>query len=75
MSAWVRGCVGAWVRGCVGGLVVAGRVEGEFAEQLSGCGMHDADVEIVDEQDDVGVAVAARRPHLSLCRSYTLRCQ
>ena len=40
-----------------GGLVVAGRVEGEVAEQLAGGGVDDAGVEILDEQDDVGSGV------------------
>ena len=40
-----------------GGLVVAVRVEGEFAEALSGGGVDDADLEAVDEQQDVGSCV------------------
>jgi hypothetical protein len=35
-------------------LVVAGGVDGEFAEEFAGAGVHDADVEVVYEQDDVG---------------------
>ena len=40
-----------------GGLVVAGGVEGEVAEQFAGGGVDDADVEVVDEHDDVGPGV------------------
>ena len=32
-----------------GGLVVAGGVDGEFAEEFAGGGVDDADVEVVDE--------------------------
>ena len=45
------------VRGAAGGLVVAGGVEGEVAEQFAGGGVDDADVEVLDEQDDVGSGV------------------
>ena len=40
-----------------GGLIVAGRVEGEFAEQLAGGGVDDADLGVLDEQQDVGSGV------------------
>ena len=40
------------------GLVVAGGVEDEFAEELAGGGVDDSDVEVLDEQDDVGSAEA-----------------
>jgi hypothetical protein len=39
------------------GLVVAGGVEGEFAEEFAGSGVDDADVQVVDEQQDVGSGV------------------
>lgn len=45
--------------GCSGGLVVAGGVEGESAQQLAGGGVDDADVEVLDEQDDVGAGVGS----------------
>jgi hypothetical protein len=35
-------------------LVVAAWVDGEVAEELSGGGVDDPDVEVLDEQDDVG---------------------
>jgi hypothetical protein len=35
-------------------LVVAGGVDGEGSEEFSGGGVDDADVEVVDEEDDVG---------------------
>ena len=45
--------------GCSGGLVVAVRVEDEVAEELSGGGVDDADLEVLDEQDDVGSGVGS----------------
>ena len=35
-------------------LVVAGGVKGEFADEVAGFSVQDADVEVVDEHDDVG---------------------
>ena len=40
-------------------MVVAGGVQGEVAEEFSGGGVDDADVEVVDEHDDVGAGVGA----------------
>jgi hypothetical protein len=40
-------------------LVVAGGVEGEFAEEFSGGGVDDADVVIVDEHSDSFVFVGS----------------
>jgi hypothetical protein len=40
-----------------GGLVVPGGVEGEFAEEFAGGGVDDADVQVLDEHDDVGPGV------------------
>lgn len=48
-----------WSVGLAGGLVVAVRVEGEFAEDLAGGGVDDADLEAVDEQQDVGSCVGS----------------
>ena len=42
-----------------GGLVVAGGVEGEVAEELAGGGVDDADVEVGDEHDDGGSGVGS----------------
>jgi hypothetical protein len=41
------------------GLVVAGGVEDQFAEQLAGGGVDDADVAVGDEQQDVGAGVGS----------------
>jgi len=38
-----------------GGLVVAGGVENEFAQQFPGGGVEDADVKVLDEDQDAGV--------------------
>ena len=43
---------GAW-------LVVAVGVDGEFAEEFAGDGVDDADLEVLDEQDDVGSFVGS----------------
>jgi hypothetical protein len=40
-------------------LVVAGGVDDQLAKELSGGGVDHADVEIVDEQDDVGSGVGS----------------
>ena len=45
--------------GCAGGLVVAGGVEGEFAELFAGGGVDDADVQVLDEEQDGGAGVDA----------------
>jgi hypothetical protein len=42
-----------------GGLVVAAWVDGQVAEDFSGGGVDDADVEVLDEQDDVGSGVGS----------------
>ena len=47
-------------------MVVAGGVDGEFAEEFAGGGVDDADVEIVDELDDSGAAVCAQP--MPMCR-------
>ena len=43
----------AW--SAAGGLVALGRVEDEFAEELAGVGVDDADVQVLDEEQDAGV--------------------
>ena len=50
---------GGWGLGFAGGLVVAGGVDGEVAEEFAGGGVDDADVEVVDEDDDVGSGVGS----------------
>ena len=40
-------------------MVGLGGVEGELAEEFAGGGVDDADVEIGDEQDDVGSGVGS----------------
>ena len=42
-----------------GGLVVAGGIEGEVAEEFSGGRVDDADVEVLDEEQDVGSGVGS----------------
>ena len=51
------GCSGRGSGWAAGGLVVAGGVEGEVAEEFAGGGVDDADVEVLDEQQDVGSGV------------------
>jgi hypothetical protein len=43
-----------WAGWSSGGLVVAARVDDQVAEELAGGSVDDADVQVVDEQDDVG---------------------
>src|SRR5690349_6034355 len=51
---------GAWgAAGFAGGLVVAGGVEDQFAEEFAGGGVDDADVQVVGEQQDVGSGVGS----------------
>ena len=56
MGSGSFGFSGSW--GCAGGLsgavVAALGVEGEVADDLAGGGVDDADVEVVDEEDDGG---------------------
>jgi hypothetical protein len=40
-------------------LVVLGGVEGEFAQEFAGGGVDDADVEVLDEDQDVGSGVGS----------------
>src|SRR5215471_7766318 len=54
VAAW---CPGRRPGRASGGLVVAVRVEGELAEKLAGGGVDDPDVEVLDEQQDVGSGV------------------
>ncbi len=42
-----------------GGLVVASGVDGQLAQDCSGGGVDDGDVEVLDEQDDVGSGVGS----------------
>ncbi len=51
------GCGPGGSFGCSGGLVVAGGVDEELAEEFAGGGVDDADVKVLDEQDDVGSGV------------------
>ena len=44
-------------------MVVAVGVDGEFAKELAGGCVDDADVEVLDEQDDVGSGVDMPDPH------------
>ena len=49
---------GLWAGFGAAGLVVAGGVEGELAEEFASGGVDDADVKVGDEQDDGGAVVA-----------------
>ena len=40
-------------------MVVPGRVEGEFAQELAGEGVDDLDVEVLDQEQDVGSGVGS----------------
>ena len=40
-------------------MVALGCVEGEFAEEFAGGGVDDADVEVVDQDEDAGSAVGS----------------
>ena len=40
-------------------MVVLAGVDGELAEEFAGDGVDDADVEVLDEQDDVGSGVGS----------------
>jgi hypothetical protein len=51
---WAAQGAGRWAWRESAGLVVPGRVEGEFADQLAGVAADDADVQAVDEQGDAG---------------------
>ena len=53
---WRSGWGSLWL---AGGLVVAGRVEGQVAEQFAGGGVDDTDVQVLDEQQDVGSGVGS----------------
>ena len=53
----VRG-VFLWpARSLAGGLVVAVGVEDELAQELAGAGVDDADVQVLDEEQDAGSGV------------------
>ena len=51
------GCSSRGSGWAAGGLVVAGGVEGEFAEEFACGGVDDADVEVLDEHQDAGSGV------------------
>ena len=48
-----------WVLWVLRGLVVAVGVDDQFAEEFAGGGVDDADVEVLDEQDDAGSGVGS----------------
>ena len=43
----------------IGGLVVAVGVEGQLAQEFAGAGVDDADVQVLDEEQDAGSGVGA----------------
>jgi hypothetical protein len=48
-----------WTRWSAGGLVVTAWVDGELAQQFAGGGVDDANVEVLDEEQDVGSGVGS----------------
>ena len=51
------------------GLVVLGGVDGELAQEFAGGGVDDADVEVLDQQDDVGSGLGSSPTSRSIwCR-------
>ncbi len=48
-------------------MVVLGGVDGELAEEFAGDGVDDADVEVLDEQDDVGSLVGSADADVGVC--------
>ena len=52
--AWCSVWGAGWLSG---GLVVLARVEGQVAQESAGGGVDDADVQVLDEHDDVGPGV------------------
>jgi len=57
--ARTHGCGFGLSRFGVLGLVVAGGVEGQFAQEFAGGGVDDSDVEVLDEHDHVGSGVGS----------------
>jgi hypothetical protein len=55
---WVR-AFSVWGLGVAGGLVVAGGVGYEFAQEFAGGGVDDPNVEVVDEDQDAGSGVGS----------------
>jgi hypothetical protein len=55
-AAWRSGRRAGWPSG---GLVVPTWIQGELAEEFAGGGVDDADVQILDEQQDAGTSVGA----------------
>jgi hypothetical protein len=53
---------GRWSGWSSGWLVVLGGVEGEFTQQFAGGGVDDPDVEVLDEEQDVGSGVGSPDP-------------
>jgi len=53
------GCAGRGSRWAAGGLVVAGEVKGEVAEQFARCGVDDPDVQVLDEHQNAGSGVGS----------------
>ena len=65
--------IGSW--GSAGGLVVAGGVDGELADEFAGGGVDDADVEVVGELDDAGSAALAVAASMWLATSIPANAQ
>src|SRR3954466_12499886 len=59
--------------GAAGGLVVLAGVEDEVAEQLAGGGVDDPDVQVLDEQQDVGSGVGSADADVVQAAGYAQR--
>lgn len=55
----ISGCSRWWAWWAAEGLVVLGRVEDQFAEELAGLGVDGADVEVGDQDEDALAGVLA----------------
>ncbi len=55
-------CFGGGSAGSAGGLLVAGGVDGQLAEEFAGGGVDDADLKVVAEEQDGGSGVGSSDP-------------
>jgi hypothetical protein len=52
-----QGSSTSWALGCSCGLVVTVGAQDKFAHEFARVGVHDADVEVLDEKEDLGPCV------------------
>lgn len=64
---WVRSSLlcGGGAGWSAGAVVVAGGVDEEVSEDLAGGGVHDAHVQVLDEEEDVGSGVGSADPDVA----------